>query len=217
MAHSIAGAFKSNKNDNLCTPKILVEALKPYFEKWLHQAEHEGQYHLYGEWYPTVDRLVPGIPTKEVKQITVWCPFDKELSEFVLFFKENFPVVKVVYSHIDDGQDFFEYEPEHYDIICSNPPFSRKLDVFKRLNKLGKPWVMLSNVMCLNYMEIGNYFADNPVQLLIPDKRVSFDGNPSSFCSAFFCKDFLPSSLEFCHLEHCNSGKDFTPSRMLTE
>ncbi|HCI30086.1 MAG TPA: hypothetical protein DE117_07940 [Fervidobacterium sp.] len=193
MSKSICKAFKPNRNDNLCTPRILVECLKPYFDSFLSRN------------YISV-----------YKKITVWCPFDKENSEYVIFFKEL--GCNVIYSHIDYGQNFFEYEPEeNYDIIVSNPPFSRKLDVFKRCNELGKPWVMLSNIMCLNYMEIGNYFADNPVQMLIPDKRVSFDGNPSSFCSGYFCRNFLGRDLEFCHLPHCNSGKDFVPSRMMGE
>ena len=187
MAKSIAGAFKAFKTDELYTPKILVEAITPYFEKWLETTGKE--------------------------EITVWCPFDMENSEFVHFFNQ-FEDVNVIYSHFANNLDFFSYEPDYWDIAISNPPFSRKLDVFKRLNELGKPWVMLSNIMCLNYMEIGKYFADNPVQLLIPDKRISFDGNPSSFCSGYFCKDFLPSDLLFCHLEHCNSGKNYEESRM---
>lgn len=193
MSKSICKAFKPNRNDNLCTPRILVECLGSYVRPFL--VRNGGC---------------------NYSDITVWCPFDKENSEYVIFFKEL--GCNVIYSHIDYGQNFFEYEPEeNYDIIVSNPPFSRKLDVFKRCNELGKPWVMLSNIMCLNYMEIGNYFADNPVQLLIPDKRVSFDGNPSSFCSGYFCKSFLGGDLEFCHLPHCNSGKDFVPSRMMGE
>lgn len=199
MSTSIAGAFTKNKSDELYTPKILVECLKPYFYGWLNR--------MCG------------------KEVTIWCPFDTQESEFVHFFSDI--GYKVIYSHIDNGQDFLgvksdkpeecvaPYVPnEPYDIIISNPPFSRKLDVFKRCNELDKPWVMLSNIMCLNYMEIGNYFANNPVQLLIPDKRVSFDGNPSSFCSGYFCKDFLYKDLEFCHVANCNSGKDFIPSRM---
>lgn len=71
--------------------------------------------------------------------------------------------------------------------------------------------------MQINYMEIGNYFADNPIQMIVPDKRVSFDGNPSSFCSGYFCKDFLLySNLEFVHVKNCNMGKEFIPSRMYT-
>ena len=198
MSKSICKAYKANRNDELYTPRILVECLKPYFENWVERK---------------LNHCICCDGPISYNKITIWCPFDKETSEFVLYFKEL--GCKVIYSHIDYGQDFFEYEPEeNYDILISNPPFSRKLDVFKKCNDLEKPWVMLSNIMCLNYMEIGNYFADSPVQLLIPDKRVSFDGNPSSFCSGYFCKDFLPSSLEFCHLPHCNSGKDFIPSRM---
>lgn len=184
MAHSIAGAFKKNRNDEMYTPKILVDILKIPFERWLGN-----------------------------RKCVVWCPFDTEESEYVHFFK-GYDNVEVVFSHRDAGQDFFEYEPEHWDISLSNPPFSRKLDVFKRLNELGKPWAMLSNIMCLNYQEIGYYFADHPVQMLIPDKRVSFDGNPSSFCSGYFCKDFLPSDLMFCHVKNNNAGRFHVPSRM---
>lgn len=56
------------------------------------------------------------------QNITVWCPFDKEDSEFVKVLKEN--GFKVIASHIDNGQDFYTYEPkEHWDCIISNPPF----------------------------------------------------------------------------------------------
>ena len=54
----------------------------------------------------------------------IWCPFDTEESEFVKFFREN--GFKVVFSHIDNGQDFFQYEPDQWDLIISNPPFTGK-------------------------------------------------------------------------------------------
>lgn len=38
------------------------------------------------------------------KNWVVWCPFDKEDSQFVKLIKENGN--KVIYSHIDNGQDF---------------------------------------------------------------------------------------------------------------
>ena len=63
----------------------------------------------------------------------VWCPFDTEHSEFVLALKEH--KFKVVHSHICTGQDFFEYEPERWDVIVSNPPFSNKLGGIRAL-----PW-----------------------------------------------------------------------------
>lgn len=55
------------------------------------------------------------------KNKIIWCPFDKEDSEFVK--QLTAAGFKVVYSHIDNGQDFYTYEPEEWDIIVSNPPF----------------------------------------------------------------------------------------------
>ena len=53
----------------------------------------------------------------------VWCPFDTEESEYVKILREAGH--KVIASHIDNGQNFFYYEPpEKYDCIISNPPFS---------------------------------------------------------------------------------------------
>ena len=146
---------------------------------------------------------------------TVWCPFDTEKSEFVRLLKANGS--EVIWSHLADGKDFFQYEPEEeYDCIISNPPFSRKIEVFERLYDLGKPFAMLMNIECLNYQVVGNMFYnhDSDLQLLIVDKKVSFDGKTAMFNSSYFCKDMLPQPLVFKHLEHNNSGKHFCPSTM---
>ena len=144
---------------------------------------------------------------------TVWCPFDTENSEFVLCLKEN--GFKVIYSHIKYNQDFFDYEPdEDYDCIVSNPPFSKKLKVFDRLYRLNKPFAMVCGLPILNYQEVGEFFLDKELQLLIVDKKVSFDGNMASFNNSYFCRRILPRDLMFVHLEHNNSGKHFTASRM---
>lgn len=142
----------------------------------------------------------------------VWCPFDTEDSEFVILLKEAGH--KVIYSHIDLGQDFFEYEPKEYDYVISNPPFSRKLEVLDRLYKLNKPFAMLMNLECLNYQVVGEFFLDKELELLIVDKKVSFDGNTASFNTSYFCHDILPKQLMFTHLEHNNIGNNFVGSRM---
>ena len=59
----------------------------------------------------------------------VWCPFDKAESEFV---KQISQTHSVEYSHIDEGKDFFAYEPVHFDVIVSNPPFTNKRKFFER-------------------------------------------------------------------------------------
>ena len=149
---------------------------------------------------------------------TIWCPFDTEHSEFVKILRECGH--KVIPTHIWHGQDFFEYEPdEHYDYIISNPPFTRKLDVLKRLYELGTPFAMIMGLPILNYNEINNFYfnLDEDLQLLIVDKKVSFDGNTSSFNNSYFCHKMLPKAIVFEHLEHNNAGKNHVPSQMLDD
>jgi len=145
---------------------------------------------------------------------TVWCPFDTENSEFVLALKEKGN--KVIHSHLWEGKDFFKYEPDDYDMIISNPPFTRKLEVFERLYKLGKPFAMVMGLPILNYQEVGNFFyeLDEDLQLLIVDKKVSFDGNTASFNNSYFCWNMLPKGIVFEHLINNNSKKNFIDSRM---
>ena len=164
------------------------------------------------------ERYTPTILVKPIldfipKGTTVWCPFDLENSEFVFSLKEH--GCNVIHSHIKTGQDFFEYEPaEDYDYIVSNPPFSRKLEVLDRLYKLDKPFAMLLNLECLNYQEVGHFFLDKNLELLIVDKKVSFDGKMPSFNTSYFCNKMLPEKLKFVHLEHNNTNKRYVPSRM---
>jgi hypothetical protein len=194
MAKSINQAFSNtknkNKNDELYTPPILVDAV----------------YDLFCERLESIRRHYHRTPT-------VLCPFDTKDSEFVIKFGKNY---NVKYGHISTGQDFFEYDYGQWDVCISNPPFSRKLDVFKRLNSFRNPWAMICNVMALNYHEIINYFSDNPVELIFFDKRVSFNGNASSFGSCYICNDMIMNDVKFIKLEHNNVGKYFVPSRMLT-
>lgn len=144
---------------------------------------------------------------------TIWCPFDTENSEFVICFREH--GFKVIHSHIWNGQDFFEYEPqETYDYIISNPPFSKKLKVLDRLYKLDKPFAMVMGLPILNYQEVGEFFLDHPLQLLIVDKKVSFDGNTASFNNSYFCNGILPKSIIFCDIDNNNANTYYTPSRM---
>lgn len=144
---------------------------------------------------------------------TIWCPFDTEHSEFVTCFKEN--GFNVIRSHIWDGLDFFEYTPtEPFDYIISNPPFSRKLDVLTRLYELNKPFAMVMGLPILNYQEVGDFFLNKPLQLLIVNKKVSFDGNTASFNNSYFCHNILPKDIIFEHLENNNSRTHYKPSEM---
>ncbi len=155
---------------------------------------------------PIIKYLTPGS--------TIWCPFDPKDSEFVLVLQEN--GFNVIHSHIWTGQDFFHFQPDvEYDYIISNPPFSRKLEVLERLYKLNKPFAMIMGLPVLNHQEIGNFYVGKDSQLLIFNKKISYDGNTSAFNSSYFCRGILDNDLTYEHLPHNNTGKNFVPSRMI--
>ena len=135
------------------------------------------------------------------KELTVWCPFDKETSSYVqIFQKEGY---NVIYSHLDEGKDFFEYEPNNYDIIISNPPFSKKDEIIKRLYELGKSYCILVPLPTLQGQKRFKYMLD--CQALIFDKRISYYSDEGktkmetspAFASIYLCRKFLPRSLIF--------------------
>jgi len=137
----------------------------------------------------------------------IWCPFDDENSEYVQTFRENGHAV--IYSHIDRGQNFFEYLPDEneYDIIISNPPFSIKDQVLERLINLQKPFAVLFPLPTLQGQKRFPYLLET--QALVFDKRINFFKNIEtkeilkgvSFASIYICKHFLPKDLIFEKLD----------------
>lgn len=132
------------------------------------------------------------------RDLVVWAPFDKKDSAFVKMIGE-IPLVTVVFSHIDNGQDFFEYEPESWDIIVSNPPFKNKRKFFERALDLGKPFALIMTLTIFNdkYPIWSFYEREMQVQLLKFDKRMEFEQKGEvkrkiTFQSGYICYNFLP-------------------------
>ena len=69
--------------------------------------------------------------------------------------------------------DFFEQTNFDYDIIVSNPPFSKKIAIFKHLAKLDKPFILLVPVSIITKQYLKKYFKDK-VQIIIPKSRIHF-------------------------------------------
>ena len=61
---------------------------------------------------------------------------------------------------------------------------------------------------------VDDFFMDKEVQLLIVDKKVSFDGNQASFNNSYFCYKMLPKDIMFVKIPHNNAKGNFQPSRM---
>ena len=150
---------------------------------------------------PLIKYIQSYIDRNNLETLTIWCPFDLEFSKFVQIFSK-LDKVKVINTHIDNEQNFFFYEPEEeYDIIISNPPFSCKDAILKRLDELGKPYAMLLPIPTLQGQARFPYMKD--IQYLGFDKRINYYKDTSmtktqdgvSFGSCYLCKNFLPKDL----------------------
>lgn len=131
------------------------------------------------------------------KDAIIWCPFDTEDSEFVI---EISKTNKVIHSHIDDGNDFFTYEPDNWDIIISNPPFTNKRQFFERALSFNKPFALLMTMAWLNDSAPKQLFKEKQLQLLMFDKRIKYMNNnivqnKITFSSGYYCYDFLPTQI----------------------
>lgn len=129
----------------------------------------------------------------------IWCQFDKEDSEFVKQIREMGN--KVIATHIDNGQDFYTYEPtEHWDCIISNPPFTNKRHIFERALSFNKPFALIMSNTWLNDSAPKQLFKNKDLQLLMFDKRMKFKNNGEiqnkiTFSSSYYCWNFLPKQI----------------------
>ena len=139
----------------------------------------------------------------------IWCPFDKANSQFVkVLTNAGFDVV---YSHLDSGGDFYDYEPDHWDVIVSNPPFTNKRQIFERALSFGKPFALIMSNTWLNDAAPKQIFKDRGLQLLMFEERMKFlnqdnSENRITFSSSYFCCDFLVHDIMFDSLKEYGYG-----------
>lgn len=107
---------------------------------------------LYTPFY-AVDPIIKYLPKGKI----IWCPFDEEWSAFYVRLKElGYSVIR---SSLADGKNFFDFEPDEWDIIVSNPPFSIKDQVIQRLYSFQKPFAILLPLNSLQGKSRYEYFA----------------------------------------------------------
>lgn len=156
------------------------------------------------EYYTPMYAILPIIRYLKPKS-KIWCPFDTEKSNYVKKFREL--GFDVAYSHISTGDDFFTCEMKDCDYIISNPPYSKKTEVFERLFLMGKPFAMLVGVAGL--FESKRRFGINEFEIMYFDKRISYlksyeDNIPSlhpPFSSVYLCHHILPQTIVFERLQ----------------
>lgn len=135
---------------------------------------------------------------------TIWCPFDTEDSLFVKYFRGLGH--KVIATHINSNENFFDMACPTCDYIISNPPYSAKGQVIEKLFEIGKPFAMLVGVVGLfESQHRFNLFKSNEFEIMYFNKRVAYfkdyaDEKPSlnpPFSSVYICSKMLPKQIMF--------------------
>ena len=155
----------------------------------------------------TDDLFTPAYAVKPIleflpEEVAVWCAFDTLDSEFVKVICEHRPVA---YSDLSFGQDFFEYEPDTWDVLITKPTFSNKDKVIARALKLGKPFALMMPDSWLASKTLKKLFVDateeeeeeKQLQTLRFDHEIDyFDANGAitSLKTGYCCYDLLPNN-----------------------
>lgn len=150
---------------------------------------------LYTPYY-AVEHILKYLPKNKI----ILLPFDEEWSAFYQRLSQL--GYKVVRSSLVEGKDFFTYEPDAWDLIVSNPPFSIKDKVLERLYAFNKPFAILLPLNGLQGKTRYKYFSQG-IQLLSFDARICYHSpsdmkhfqKGSPFASAYFCRNLLPKDL----------------------
>lgn len=99
----------------------------------------------------------------------------------------------VVSGDLITGQNFFEYEPERWDCLVTNPPFSTHSLWLKRCYELGKPFALLMKVDILGNKGEQEMFDQFGIEVIFVSPRINFkmprkgwDGGGAQFSTAWF-------------------------------
>ena len=166
------------------------------------------------EFYTPIYAVLPIL--KYIKSNSViWCPFDNKDSNFVKVLTSQ--KHKVIFTHINSGEDFFKLKIPECDYIISNPPYSLKGEVLKKLFSIGLPFAMLVGVVWLfESQKRFEMFKNNNFEILYLNRRVAYMKNLKSdkcelnphFSSVYVCCKILPKQICFEEIKKCQKQLD---------
>lgn len=94
------------------------------------------------EWYTPEEAVTPLLRFLPNGNAKILCPFDTEDSAYVKVLSKRH---RVIHSHISEGVDFFKLDKPKVDYVISNPPYSCRTEVIKRLYEWDLPFAMMFN------------------------------------------------------------------------
>jgi len=176
-------------------PKIFVELNRENIECYTHKY--------------AIDIIIPYLK----KEWIIWAPFSKDEHNFANYLRSK--GFNVINTHIETGQDFFEYEPDfEFDIILDNPPFKNKTKFVEKAFSYKKPFALLLPLNSFGDNGIPNLFMERKIepQMLIPKQRMEFHNqknNGISFKTVYICNGILPKQIIFVDMKKVKLISDF--------
>lgn len=135
-----------------------------------------------------IDPLLPYISSA----LHVWEPAYGEGLLTEALYDSGFKTV--ITGDIQTGENFFEYTPDAWDVIVTNPPFSLKYRWLERCYALGKPFALLMPLEVLGAKSAQVLFRQHGINVIFLSDRVDFkmpnlgwDGSGAQFPVAWFC------------------------------
>ena len=102
---------------------------------------------------------------------------------------------RVIGSDILDGRNFLSWQPEHFDCIVTNPPYSIKQQFIERAYKLRKPFAFLLPLTTLETANRQRFFKEYGVELILFDKRINFQTPSGNGKGAWFATMWVTLGL----------------------
>lgn len=95
-------------------------------------------------------------------------------------------------TFIHEDKDFFQYIPDEYDFIISNPPYSIKERIFERCENIGKPYALLVPFDTLERKYMNTILKTRDVSIIVPHKRYKYNDCKFTppFKSVWICVGF---------------------------
>lgn len=150
-----------------------------------------------------IDPLLPYISSA----LRVWEPAYGEGLLTEALYDSGFKTV--ITGDIQTGENFFEYTPDAWDVIVTNPPFSLKYRWLERCYALGKPFALLMPLEVLGAKSAQVLFRQHGINVIFLSDRVDFkmpnlgwDGSGAQFPVAWFCWGLeIPEQMTFADIE----------------
>jgi hypothetical protein len=146
-----------------------------------------------------IDPLLPYLDVDWV----IWEPAAGENNLVEALYDSNYDTDQVVISDILTGQNFFEFKPEYWDCLITNPPYSIKYQWLERCYQLGKPFALLVPVEILGAKTAQILLKQYGFEMMLLNKRVDFKmpnkgwDSSAQFPVLWLCWQILPDKVMF--------------------